>query len=266
VLPRSESNLERPSKCFKATDTAATHNQEDLLTRTSSAREWFGVGAACLIGVVAATQCWPSSRLPASADRGGSGASVQPIQQRARGAYRPEARRQRSATTPFLVAASDQGGDDALSPELEQRLRAARSIEVVPAPQLAGQARPLPPSGPLSPELESQRRAAFDAWQAEAQQLLDDCVGRPAPLRQPVMLTVFLAPPLAGTGHMPQQLSVTAVSVPVDDLRRLWRDSDPDAVQSCVDRLRELAIVVPRVSDDSPQVLPPTIESVWVTL
>jgi hypothetical protein len=196
---------------------------------------------------------------------------VQPAEHQARGAYRPDLQRQASAIKRPALAASpgtNPGtGDDALPPELEQRLRAAMTVMTVPPPVPPGQAPPPPPpSGPASPGVEAQRQIALIGWKAEAQHLLDDCVARPEALRQPVALDVIFAPPPSGAGYTPQQLAPVAISVPVHELRRLWRDTDPDALQGCIDRMRGMALAVPQARNAPAQALPASAESVLVKL
>lgn len=138
------------------------------------------------------------------------------------------------------------------------------NIATVPAPLPPGQASP--PSGPLSAEANAQRQAALVDWRANVQQHMDRCVRRPASLRQPVALTVFFAPPLDDAGYTPQRLSAALISVPARDLRRLWRDTDPDALQECVDRIRTMPLVVTPARNTAAQALPTAVESVLLDL
>jgi hypothetical protein len=141
------------------------------------------------------------------------------------------------------------------------------TVMTVPPPPPPGQAyMPPPPVGPSSPEREGQRQLALIGWKAEAQQHLDSCVARPETMRQPVAHHVVFAPPPSGTGYAPQQLSPVAISVPVPELRRLWRDTDPDALQVCIDRIRTLTLAVPPGHDAIAQALPASMESVLVKL
>jgi hypothetical protein len=103
-------------------------------------------------------------------------------------------------------------------------------------------------------------------WQAEVQQLLDRCVARPQDLRQPAEVQVILAPPLTAAGLAPQQLFPVAVSLPPAELRRLWRDTDPDALQGCLEQVRTLAIAVPPPPSGEARVMPGSFESLLVQL
>jgi len=140
------------------------------------------------------------------------------------------------------------------------------SVMTVPAPSLPGTAHPPPPAGPVSPERETQRQIALVGWTAEAQRMLDRCVARGEAERSPVALDVWFAPAAGAAGSSAQQLSPVAISVPVEALRRLWNDTDPDALQACVDRLRTLDLVVPASGRGPVQPLSASAESVLVTL
>ena len=229
------------------------------MSQTSSARTWISAGAVCLLGILLATRCSPSSR-PSSP-------SGRPAEHQPRGAYRPDPHRQESTTTRAELVARPGTSQGELSPALEQRLRAAMTVMTVPPPPPPGQAyRPSPPIGPGSPEREGQRQLALIGWKAEAQRHLDDCVARPEAMRQPVALQVVFAPPPSGSGYIPQQLSPVAISVPVHELRRLWRDTDPDALQVCIDRIRSVTLAVSPAHGAPAQALPASTETVLVTL
>jgi hypothetical protein len=140
------------------------------------------------------------------------------------------------------------------------------TVVTVPPPSPPGQAAIPPPPGPGSPEAERERQLAVIDWRAEAQRLLDGCVARPDALRQPVALNVVFAPIPETTGYVPQRLSPVAISIPVHELRRLWRDTDPDALQGCIDRVRSLTLAVPLGPNAPAQALPASTEGVLVTL
>jgi hypothetical protein len=141
------------------------------------------------------------------------------------------------------------------------------TVMTVPPPLRPGQASIPPPStGPGAPEAEGQRQLALVGWKSEAQRVLDNCVARPEAMRQPVALDVVFAPPTGGTGYTPQLLSPVAISVPAHELRRLWRDTDPDALQACIDRIRSLPLAVPPARGAVAQALPASAERVLVTL
>jgi len=183
------------------------------------------------------------------------------------GAYRPNAGpRAGEAAWPGAERAAAGRAEEPLSPELEARLRAAAHVETVPAPTPSGAPPPLPPTGPLPPELEAQRHQALIGWQRQTQQLLDDCVARPMTARRPVMLNVAFAPPVTASGPAVQELAPMAVSMPPDELRRLWRDTDPDALQGCLAQVRTLALSVSTAARSPAQVLPPAMETVLVQL
>ena len=220
--------------------------------RTNTVRWWAGAAGACaLLGAIALLT------------RGAAAPPAAQAERRAIGAYRPE----RAGRAPALAhAAGATAPRDQLSPELEARLQAAAHVETVPAQTPSRAAPPPPPADPLPPEAEAQRGQALGGWQRAVQQLLDECVARPAALRQPVMLNVLLAPPPEGAGLAPQRLAPAAVSIPPADLRRLWRDTDPDGLQVCLDRVRALTLTVPLAPGRSARVLPVSPELLQVQL
>jgi hypothetical protein len=221
------------------------------MSRSSSGWHWMGAASACVVGVVVALRCAPSAQPP------GPGAG-----HAARAAQPGRAWRGLASDHPALP----DPGDAAVAAALDRRQRAAMLVVTAPAPLPPGQAPPLPPIGPRSPEADLERRRALIGWQVRAQRLLDDCVARPASTREPVALDVMFAPPRSATGHVPQQLTPAAISVPVHALQRLWRDTDPDALQGCLDRLRSLELAVPAARNDPPQALSASAESVLVKL
>jgi hypothetical protein len=222
--------------------------------RTSNALRWIGVAGACAVVGILALLISGRSRPPA--EQG---------ERRAIGAYRPGGGHRPYASGPPRAGAAERT-EGALSPELEERLRAAAHVATVPATTSSGAPPPLPPTGPLPPEVQARRDQALTGWQLQAQQLLDGCVARPAAERRPVPLDVIFAPAAAANGLTVQQLSPMAVSVPPHELRRLWRDTDPDELQRCLDRVRTLALSVPAASKTSAQVLPAAMETVLVQL
>lgn len=156
--------------------------------------------------------------------------------------------------------------EEQLPPELEARLRAASHVATVPASTPSGAPPPLPPAGPLPPELVAQLHQALTSWQTQAQQLLNDCVAKPPAKRRPVLLSVIFAPPATADGLAVQQLAPMAVSLPPDELRRLWRNTNPDALQGCLDQVRTLTLAVSPATKAQAQVLPPSMETVLVQL
>jgi hypothetical protein len=107
---------------------------------------------------------------------------------------------------------------------------------------------------------------AVVGWQVDAQRHLDRCVARPEALRQHVALEVIFAPPSSNKGYLEQELVPVVIVAPATALRRLWRDTDPDALQRCLDDLRASALTVPAVHDEPAQPLPASAESVVVSL
>ncbi len=195
-------------------------------------------------------------------------------------AYRPTWRERVRASS--LAHEASQGGaaatmesesDDpeALSPELEERLRAAAHVVSVPPPGYSP-----PPQAEMTAELAAELQLAVSSWTAQAQRQLDQCVGRPKSARQPVQLSIMFAPntavpvppsPSAAPGSPPPpSLTPAYVAVMPDDLRRLWKDTDPNALQICLDQLRiqPLTLTTARLA---PGLAPPSSqESVLVQL
>lgn len=231
-------------------------SRNKTLPEARTSRVWWWIVAAVTCVVVALVSLLTSAETShATAGQG---------EQRAPGAYRPPADRSGGgAPGPGRAIVNDDGS---LSPELEARLAAAAHVVAVPTPTASGAPPPLPPTGPLPPALDAQRHQALGGWQRQVQQLLDECVARPAELRTPVPLNVFFAPPPAPTGLASQQLVPVAVSLPPPELRRLWRDTDPDGLQGCLERVRGLTLAVPVPPDAAAQVLPAGLEILLVQL
>jgi hypothetical protein len=224
-------------------------------SRTRIVTRWIGAAGGCAAILVIVALLTSDRSPPPGAQR----------ERRATGAYRPGGS-QRSLDPAQPRAGAGESKDGALSPELEARLRAAAHVATMPATTSSGAPLPLPPTGPLPPEVQAERQQALTGWQAQVQHLLDSCVARPAAERKLVPLDVFFAPPPAGNGLATQQLAPMAVSVPPHELRRLWRDTDPDELQGCLDRVRTLALSVAAPPKAAAQVLPPAMETVLVQL
>jgi len=240
------------------------------LKRMNSARarlsRSLGVVLACFLGVVAALLIANLSHpSPEQAEPAVTGAYR-------RATARPEQKAQPSlpareaeavgSTTSATAPSATARDDKPLSPELEERLRTMTHI----ATQPARSGTPLPPSDPLSPELERTRREALTGWQVQVQQLLDRCIARPEALRQPATLDVMFVPASTANGLVAQLLSPGAVSLPVTELRRLWQDTDPDALQACLDQVRMQALSVPAPPKTPARVLPVALETLRVAL
>jgi len=231
-------------------------SRNKTLPEARTSRVWWWIVAAVTCAVVALVSLLTSSETShATAGRG---------EQRALGAYRPPADRSGGGAPGAGRAAAN--GDGSLTPALEARLEAAAHVVAAPAPTASGAPPPLPPTGPLPPALDAQRQQALVGWQRQAQQLLDECVARPAELRTAVPLNVFFAPPPAPTGLAPQQLAPVTVSIPPPELRRLWSDTDPDGLQECLERVRGLALAVPVPPNAAAQVLPAAVETLLIQL
>lgn len=166
---------------------------------------------------------------------------------------------------PGSAAAPADGGDldedEALPPELEARLQAAARISTVAPP-----GAPPPPPGSLPPESQIARQEAMVSWQRQVQLLLDRCVARPAELRKPTPLDVILTPPQRGSALAEQLLAPAAVSLPPDELRRLWRDTDPDALDQCLHEVRALALAITPLPGATARVMPASFERLVVSL
>lgn len=171
-------------------------------------------------------------------------------------------------STGVSGAASERGDggdlydDEALPPELEARLQAAARISTVAPPG----APPPPPPGSLPPESQIARQEAMVSWQRQVQLLLDRCVARPAELRKPTPLDVILTPPQRGSALAEQLLAPAAVSLPPDELRRLWRDTDPDALDQCLHEVRALALAITPLPGATARVMPASFERLVVSL
>lgn len=110
------------------------------------------------------------------------------------------------------------------------------------------------------------RHGALIGWQDQIQLVLDRCVARPERLRQATTLEVVFAPSATAEGPAPQLLSPVVVLLADDALRRLWQDTDPDALQGCLDQVRAHALSVPPPPKMPAQVLPVAHETLRVVL
>ncbi len=229
-----------------------------------SSRWWLLVGVAVVGGV----WLWRDDAPPVTA----SSQSASPMS-----AYQPKWRERRaqerqSTSTPQEPAApgSSEGGgegDDELTPELQRRLEAASHVVTVPVPGYVP-----PPMAELTPAIAADLQRSVPAWASEAQRSLDRCVGRPAAARQDVHLSVMFTPSVTAPAApgaappIPSSLSPAYVAVHPDDLRRLWRDTDPDALQGCLDQLRIQALQVESTHIAAGLAPPAMHESVMVKL
>lgn len=209
-------------------------------------------GACAIVGVIALWLSEPPKPSPSQEDH------------RTVGAYRP-GRLDVAHRAPLAARASTALTDHTerqLSPALEERLRAAAHVSTVPS-SARTDAQPTGRStGALPPEAEAQRQQALVGWKLQVQQLLDECVARPAAQRRPTILNVSFAPAPTASGATMQQLSPVAISLPPHELRRLWHDTDPDGLQECIDRVRMLPLAVPVAV----HALPASMESLPVQL
>lgn len=180
---------------------------------------------------------------------------------RARGEAPAQAAAERNEGEEFEDG--DEMGAESLPPEWQARLRAAAHVSVVPA-GASGARPPSPESVPAA--LHTARLRAMPEWQKQVQALLDRCVARPAQLRKETSLSVILAPPLAAGGLAPQLLSPASVSLSSDELRRLWRDTDPDALDGCLQEVRGLALAIAQPPGTRAQVMPVAFEHLLVQL
>lgn len=221
--------------------------------RNSTIKAWLiPAGACAIVGIIALRPSGSPKPSPAQGE------------QRTVGAYQPDKLdvERRSPTATGSSATLIGHTERKLTPELEERLRAAAHVSTVPAPGLTGAQPTGRPAEPLSPEAEAQRQQALVGWKLQVQQLLDQCVARPAAQRRPTILNVSFASAPAASGATMQQVSPVAVSLPPHELQRLWHDTDPDGLQECIDRVRMLPLAVPVAA----HALPASMESLPVQL
>ena len=161
----------------------------------------------------------------------------------------------RAAVTP-----EPQPVQDAAEEGQRRRLEAAQQVISVPPP---GQRPSLGEPQSLPPQVEAQRQAALLDWKQATQRLLDSCTGRPRELRQPVALQVGFSP-RPGTSAL--TFTPDWISIPPPELQRLWKDTDPDKLQACLDRARNQPLEVPVPGDTPVRDAPLFSESVLVQL
>lgn len=161
----------------------------------------------------------------------------------------------RAAVTPEPQPVPDEAEE-----RLRRRMEAAEQVISVPPP---GQRPSLSEPQSLPPQVEAQRQSALLDWKQATQRLLDSCTGRPRELRRPVALQVGFAPRPGDTG-----LTFTPdwISIPPPELQRLWKDTDPEKLQACLDRARTLPLEVTVPGDLPARDAPHFAESVLVQL
>jgi hypothetical protein len=258
------------------------------MSRHLTAKRLVGLGGACLLGFLVIGHFSSEDAAPQRQGTSTDGAASRPTSRSASEAAAPAAGSVGGQPAPGVVSEGaagvrpaplglgplpEQQGASAPDAEreaaLRQRLATAAQVISVPA---SGRAPPRPGIGPggaaptLSPQLESQRRAALSGWQREAQALLNRCVERPSQLRQPVALEVAFAPRPRAQGDSRQVLTPDWILVPPHELQRLWQHTDPQQLQHCLDRARGLALTVQLSGDALAQEFPLFAESVLVQL
>jgi len=165
-----------------------------------------------VVGVVLALQCSPAVA-PAGPGAGRGARVAQPGR-----AWRGPVSDRRALPEP---------GDGEGAAALDRRRSAAMLVATAPAPLAPGQAPPLPPVGPRSPEADLERRRALIGWQGQAQHLLDDCVARPEPTRQQVALQRTageLHALIDGAPELQRALPELLAGVPVVGIERSRRE------------------------------------------
>lgn len=161
------------------------------------------------------------------------------------------------------------GGRDEAEAALQRRLEAAKQVISVPAsgrPPAPGRARSGGRAPTLPPEVEAQRQVALTGWRSAAQALLSECVARPEQARQPLAMEVSFAPAPRAEGEARQVFTPEWIAVPPPELQRLWKDTDPDTLQGCLDRARALTFEVSLPSGSSDHDVPVFAESVSIRL
>ncbi|RKH04854.1 hypothetical protein [Corallococcus carmarthensis] len=146
---------------------------------------------------------------------------------------------------------------------LRRRLEAAQQVVSVPP---AGRMPSAAGAQSLPPQVEAQRQAALLGWKQAAQRLMDSCAARPKELRQPVALEVGFAPRPGGAGASAWTFTPDWIAIPPPELQRLWKDTDPDKLQACLDRARSLSLEVSVPGDTPAHDAPLFAESVLVQL
>ncbi|WP_375754456.1 hypothetical protein [Corallococcus exercitus] len=219
------------------------------------------IALVCLGGACLAVFFMLGNRAPEPPARAPSPVRAAPVTARPEPASAPEASASVTPAPPpdAPVTAAQAEAEAAL----RRRLEAAQQVVAVPP---AGQAPPAMGTQPLPPQVEAQRQVALQDWKHAAQQLMDTCAARPKESRQPVALEVGFAPRPRGTGASTWTFTPDWISVPPPELQRLWKDTDPEKLQACLDRARNLPLEVPVPGGTPAHDAPLFAESVLVQL
>jgi hypothetical protein len=149
--------------------------------------------------------------------------------------------------------------------ELEQRILHATTVATV---SQADQARlgTLAPPQPLSADNERRHRSAVLDWKHAAEQQLQRCVQRPAQDRHPAPLQVGFFPRPRAPGDPRQVLVASWVTLPSQELTRLWQDTPARALEACLDQVRSIEATVPLTGEALTHAFPASTENVLIEL
>lgn len=217
------------------------------------------IAFVCLGGACVAAFFLLEDRAPEAPAQALSSARAAPVM------ARPEPMRAPEAGAPS-VPSRDVPGPTAqgeAEAAMRDRLEAAQQVVSVPP---AGRRPSAVGAQSLPPQVEAQRQVALQGWKHAAQQLMDSCTARPKAARQPVALEVGFAPRPRSTGASAWTFTPDWISIPPPELQRLWKDTEPDKLQSCLDRARSLPLEVPVPGDTPGHDAPFFAESVLVQL
>ncbi len=222
------------------------------------------------VGVVCAVALWgPGPHAPESTQDLPPARATPPLARSVPGAS-VEAPSSPSADSAPLPETPVPDGRDEAEAELQRRLEAAKQVISVPAtgqpPPTPGRAAVGGGARALPPEVEAQRQVALTRWQSAAQTLLSECVTRPEQARQPLAVEVSFAPAPRAEGEARQVFIPEWIAVPPPELQRLWKDTDPDVLQDCLERARALTFELSLPKGSSGHDAPVFAESVLIRL
>jgi hypothetical protein len=150
----------------------------------------------------------------------------------------------------------------AAASEVEQRIRTASAIIVVPSSDPAGG-----PGGPQrpSPELDSQRRLALLGWAHHVELVLQRCLPGPARARRLTALEVSFFPEQRTPDESQQRLRASRIALPPRELQRLSSETPPGELEACLARARSVPLSVV-VGDAASHGFPSSTEHIVVEL
>ncbi len=169
-----------------------------------------------------------------------------------------------TAASPPLRGAPAPHVQDEAELALQRRLEASKQTLSVPPSGRVPPTRGRPLASSMPPEVEMHRQAALSGWKRTAQALMSSCVVRPQQARQQLAVEVAFSPMPRAQGEYQQVFRPEWIAVPPHELQRLWKDTNPDRLQECLNRTRSLPLEVPLSGDAQAHDFPVFVESLLI--